>query len=434
MKCTKFHFISAIICCMVLLPVQAKCQQHLDLLKEMLDRKISQEIITQERKAEIENFIIESRHRTEANNLNFIRTLYNRNLNQLNEQIITLNTFNIGTPYSLENFLPGINQTLSPSQESTYYIEIIPILNQIVNYNFEVISYLNSGAIEAGIISDDDAMDYFEKFENRSDDLSFLNFRKTFFMNYLSQRTDLPDNMRDFYIIGIEKELLSEIRYDKIRLNRERRNAFIRDEKLQELQISVLKDKIKLSERKANLMQDRKKLDENRTELLRNNHEKLKAEERRIQLEETIILMEEMRIQSLEKEIELERLKIDTNNSVIQSGLENAKNNKFQNLEGTSIVSENGTFLGKITKNLFDINSISNSTGPYGNRNYSPSIFNRMSIYGGTYSQYSPFSTFATNPPKIYNGDTFVGYLTINRSKNPRFDTNELLEWLNMGK
>ncbi len=75
-----------------------------------------------------------------------------------------------------------------------------------------------------------------------------------------------------------------------------------------------------------------------------------------------------------------------------------------------------GTFLGEISSNKYDTDSIANEYGNYGSKYQTKSIFNQYGNYGSKYSQYSVFNQYATNPPKILdkNGKV-VGYLTANK-------------------
>ena len=88
-----------------------------------------------------------------------------------------------------------------------------------------------------------------------------------------------------------------------------------------------------------------------------------------------------------------------------------------------------GTFLGKLSPNKFDQESIFNQFGPYGNQ-YSPkSIFNGFSKYGNQFNQLSPFNQFSRNPPKLFVRGRFTAYLTKNQFKNPRVDPDDILDW-----
>lgn len=72
-------------------------------------------------------------------------------------------------------------------------------------------------------------------------------------------------------------------------------------------------------------------------------------------------------------------------------------------LEGTAIVAEDGTYLGKITSNRFDNDSILNEYGDHGGKYSDHSIFNEYGDYGGKYSSHSPFNAYTATPPRITN-------------------------------
>ena len=60
-----------------------------------------------------------------------------------------------------------------------------------------------------------------------------------------------------------------------------------------------------------------------------------------------------------------------------------------------------GTFLGEISSNKYDRNSIANEYGNYGSKYQTKSIFNQYGDYGSQYSNYSVFNKYASKPPKI---------------------------------
>lgn len=65
------------------------------------------------------------------------------------------------------------------------------------------------------------------------------------------------------------------------------------------------------------------------------------------------------------------------------------------------IVSPNGTYLGNLSANRYDANSVANPYGKYGNP-YSPtSINNKNSAYGNPYSSQSVNNPYATSAPVI---------------------------------
>ena len=53
------------------------------------------------------------------------------------------------------------------------------------------------------------------------------------------------------------------------------------------------------------------------------------------------------------------------------------------------LVAQDGQFLGKITDNQYDSDSILNEYGPYGSQYSNTSIFNEYSPYGSPYGQFS---------------------------------------------
>lgn len=102
----------------------------------------------------------------------------------------------------------------------------------------------------------------------------------------------------------------------------------------------------------------------------------------------------------------------------------------FDQLEGASLLLKDGTFLGTVTRNVYDQNSIANQFGPYGSR-YSPtSIWNEYGQYGGPYGAHSPFNQYSSGPPQLIKAGASFGYLTVNAHLSPRTDPNELLQWL----
>jgi len=89
------------------------------------------------------------------------------------------------------------------------------------------------------------------------------------------------------------------------------------------------------------------------------------------------------------------------------------------------------TYLGKLSTNQYDSESISNKYGTYGSKYSSESIFNEYGTYGSAYSSESAFNKYALNPPKIVdkNGN-FVAYLSSNEYKANSITYAELISWL----
>lgn len=99
--------------------------------------------------------------------------------------------------------------------------------------------------------------------------------------------------------------------------------------------------------------------------------------------------------------------------------------------DGLSLYSNDGkTFLGKLTSDTFDAESIFNEFGNYGNEFSTTSIFNEFGTYGGEFSNESPFNPFATKPPIIVSNGEIIGYLTVNSSINNALSPLGLLKFL----
>jgi hypothetical protein len=91
-----------------------------------------------------------------------------------------------------------------------------------------------------------------------------------------------------------------------------------------------------------------------------------------------------------------------------------ARANVCYQLEGATILTEDGDYLGKIAGRL-DPDSIFNKFGPYGSRFSDRSIWNMFGRYGGKFSRHSPFNLFGT-PPLVIKGRRLVAYLSENDS------------------
>ncbi len=62
----------------------------------------------------------------------------------------------------------------------------------------------------------------------------------------------------------------------------------------------------------------------------------------------------------------------------------------------------NGQFLGMLSSNQYDANSISNLHGMYGGQYGLYSISNPHGMYGGQHGLYSPYNSYCLNPPIIF--------------------------------
>ena len=76
------------------------------------------------------------------------------------------------------------------------------------------------------------------------------------------------------------------------------------------------------------------------------------------------------------------------------------------------LVSPDGKYLGNLSSNKFDPNSVSNSFGRYGSQFSPDSINNKFGTYGSQFSNKSPNNPYATQAPRIYGAPTspYGGY------------------------
>ena len=90
------------------------------------------------------------------------------------------------------------------------------------------------------------------------------------------------------------------------------------------------------------------------------------------------------------------------------------------------VVGQDGKFLGNLSQNQYDSNSICNPYGQFGSE-YAQSIFNRYGTYGGEYSSMGAYNPSAKNPPIIVQNRTIIGIVTKNRQIEGRVDPDLLL-------
>lgn len=85
------------------------------------------------------------------------------------------------------------------------------------------------------------------------------------------------------------------------------------------------------------------------------------------------------------------------------------------NNQESFLLSQDNQFLGKLTLNKYDTESIVNEYGTYGSRYSATSIFNTYSNYGSPYSSLSPYNPYTNTPPIIYISGQRFGYLSKNK-------------------
>lgn len=105
----------------------------------------------------------------------------------------------------------------------------------------------------------------------------------------------------------------------------------------------------------------------------------------------------------------------------------------FSYLFGTKLFASDNkkTFLGEISRNKVDQNSILNAFGHYGSKYSQTSIFNQFSQFGGKYGLYSPLNTHTITPPQIYRDNQMIALLTVNVNLvGKKVNTKEFFRWL----
>lgn len=89
------------------------------------------------------------------------------------------------------------------------------------------------------------------------------------------------------------------------------------------------------------------------------------------------------------------------------------------------------TYLGCLSCNSYNSESVLNSYGSYGSAYSATSIFNAYSEYGSPYSAYSACNPYASDPPVIVDGaGKYYGRLTVNTYRSDGPPTPELRAWV----
>jgi len=79
-----------------------------------------------------------------------------------------------------------------------------------------------------------------------------------------------------------------------------------------------------------------------------------------------------------------------------------------------TLLANEGTYLGKVSSNPFESESICNEFGTYGSEFASKSVRNEFGSYGSPFASQSAYNEFTSTPPRIIYQGGVVGYLTKN--------------------
>jgi len=115
----------------------------------------------------------------------------------------------------------------------------------------------------------------------------------------------------------------------------------------------------------------------------------------------------------------------------------NSNNNSNTNTNSNSTITnpllysnDLKVYLGKLTTNKYDSESVFNTFGTYGNKYSTNSISNEFGTYGGKFSTTSAFNDFATSPPAILLNGKIIGYVSTNTSSFQNVHPNDLENYL----
>ncbi|OKH12112.1 hypothetical protein NIES592_19035 [Fischerella major NIES-592] len=88
-------------------------------------------------------------------------------------------------------------------------------------------------------------------------------------------------------------------------------------------------------------------------------------------------------------------------------------------------MAQDRTFLGIVSPNRYDSDSICNRYGDYGSR-YGNGIFNRYGKYGDRYSEQSAYNPRAEHPPLLIKNQQIIGFVSKNPKIANRYDPDML--------
>jgi hypothetical protein len=101
-------------------------------------------------------------------------------------------------------------------------------------------------------------------------------------------------------------------------------------------------------------------------------------------------------------------------------------------LQGASIVADDGTFLGRISRDPTDADAIAPVSGEHGSPHGERSIFNPAGAFGSTDAPLSPFNPRTSTPPRLERGGEVLAWLTTNPALPQRVHPGELIAWIKL--
>lgn len=192
-------------------------QSSLKIFQEMIEREYQERRFESEREAEARLLAIGSQQRQIELQTNIFKNLYDQRIGQLAKQENSLNKFGL-TQTSIVAEIQNVNLSrLSSRSLLEYYIKAATLFEEIINFNFGVITYLNRGSSYAKSLNHDDKFDFFETYKNRTSERSWNTYKVNFIKEHVKNVNNIPRVQRGFYLLGFETELLSESNYKELR-------------------------------------------------------------------------------------------------------------------------------------------------------------------------------------------------------------------------
>lgn len=100
-------------------------------------------------------------------------------------------------------------------------------------------------------------------------------------------------------------------------------------------------------------------------------------------------------------------------------------------LDGSAVIkAQDGTYLGLVSSDPYEPDSIANSWGSYGSAYSATSIRNQYGAYGGPYGSQSPYNRYCQTPPVIVKDGRAIAYLTVNPYLRPSISPHDLFAQL----
>lgn len=106
---------------------------------------------------------------------------------------------------------------------------------------------------------------------------------------------------------------------------------------------------------------------------------------------------------------------------------------ELNDLSGAALVAGDGTFLGRVSHDPTDAESLAPVDGAFGSPHAEHSIFNPTGVYGSEESPLSSYHPTTATPPRIERDGETLAWLSANRELPRRVHPDELVTWLKLG-